>query len=61
LTGVAFISELATMTDTPSGLGNFNSAVAETVTISDEVDRRLLWEIINTYQATNWQNIKTVN
>ena len=40
---------------------NFKPAllVSETATASDEVERRLLWEPINTSQTANWVPITT--
>jgi len=39
----------------------FNSNILESADMADEISRRLLWEIINTYDDANWNVTPTSN
>jgi hypothetical protein len=55
------LSEFAISTDRISCGINFSSIVLESVSISDETTRRLLWNEIDDSQIPNWQNVVNVN
>jgi hypothetical protein len=53
------VPESVSATSIVSSLAAFLAAYSDTATISDSTASRLLWELINDYQAGSWGTIAT--